>query len=116
LREAPGAAVTPSADASAGGRAQLLKHIPVWRWLCFFAMIGPAWYVAVLAVKVMLWILEDKYFLTSNAVFHIIAVRVRSRPGLLSLTAAFCRLSCKLPACDHALSTVYSQVYAIAYS
>ncbi len=39
-------------------------------------MIGLAWYAAVLTVKVMLWILEDKYFLTSNAVFHIIAVRV----------------------------------------
>jgi len=72
----PSAAASLSANASAGGRAQLLKHIPVWRWLCFFAMIGLAWYAAVLTVKVMLWILEDKYFLTSNAVFHIIAVRV----------------------------------------
>ncbi len=49
-------------------------------------MIGLAWYAAVLTVKVMLWILEDKYFLTSNAVFHIIAVRVRPRLGRLSLS------------------------------
>lgn len=57
--------------------AQLLRNIPVYRWLCFAAMIVPAGYMAVLAVKAALWVLEDKYFLTSNVVFHIIAVRVR---------------------------------------
>ena len=59
--------------------AQLLKNIPVYRWLCFAAMLVPAWCAAVLAVKALLWVLEDKYFLTSNVVFHIIAVRVRAR-------------------------------------
>ncbi|KAK9845248.1 hypothetical protein WJX81_001044 [Elliptochloris bilobata] len=53
----------------------LLKNIPLFRWLCFAAMIVPACYAAVLVVKAMLWVLEDKYFLTSNVVFHIIAVR-----------------------------------------
>lgn len=57
--------------------AQLLSNIPVYRWLCFAAMVVPAGYVAVLVVKALLWVLEDKYFLTSNVVFHIIAVRVR---------------------------------------
>ena len=57
--------------------AQLLSNILVYRWLCFAAMLVPAGYVAVLVVKALLWVLEDKYFLTSNVVFHIIAVRVR---------------------------------------
>ena len=57
--------------------AQLLSNIPVYRWLCFAATLVPAGYAAVLAVKAALWVLEDKYFLTSNIVFHIIAVRVR---------------------------------------
>ena len=60
--------------------AQLLSNIPVYRWLCFAAMLVPAGYAAVLVVKALLWVLEDKYFLTSNVVFHIIAVRVRAHP------------------------------------
>lgn len=63
--------------------AQKIKNIAVWRWLLFAAMIVPAFYVAVLAVKAMLWVLEDKIFLTSNIVFHIIAVRVGAHLGRL---------------------------------
>lgn len=66
-----------------GVDVQQIKNIAVWRWLLFAAMIVPAFYVAVLAVKAMLWVLEDKIFLTSNIVFHIIAVRVGAHLGRL---------------------------------
>ena len=77
--------------------AQLLSNIPVYRWLCFAAMLVPAGYVAVLVVKALLWVLEDKYFLTSNVVFHIIAVRVRWCHSTTSCITGY--VGCCLVAC-----------------
>ncbi|KAK9845497.1 hypothetical protein WJX81_007970 [Elliptochloris bilobata] len=61
----------------------LLRSIPVYRWLCFAAMVLPAYYAASLAVKAMLWLLEREAFLSSNVVFQIIPVRREVRNVLV---------------------------------